>query len=154
MGRRIRTQKELPFAPHNGLQERVPILGCLGDRLAEAERVAGPIVDGEGEVVRGDCAGHGGATGADGGEGGGGAAVFENDAEVREALMEAEESGEEGGFGVEDRYCLGVGRRIWGRGGGRGVGGSGGDFAVEVEDHVLLFHFGEDGVECCVVDYT
>jgi hypothetical protein len=27
------------------------------------------------------------------------------------------------------------------------VRGSGWDFAVEVEDHVLFFHFGEDGVE-------
>ena len=34
-----------------------------------------------------------------------------------------------------------------------GVGGrGGGDFAVEVEDHVLGFHFCEDGVEDFVVD--
>jgi hypothetical protein len=32
------------------------------------------------------------------------------------------------------------------------VGGRGGDFAVEVEDHVLLLHFGEDGVESVVGD--
>ena len=35
--------------------------------------------------------------------------------------------------------------------GGLGGGGGGGDFAVEVEDHVLGFHFGEDGVEGFVV---
>lgn len=32
------------------------------------------------------------------------------------------------------------------------VGRGGGDFAVEVEDHVLLFHFGEDGVKGLIGD--
>lgn len=57
-------------------------------------------------MVRGYCACDGGAAGEDGGEGGGGAAVFEDYAEGREVLVEGEESGEEGGFGVENCDCV------------------------------------------------
>jgi hypothetical protein len=35
-----------------------------------------------------------------------------------------------------------------------GAGWCGWDFAVEVEDHVLFFHFLEDGVEGLVVEDT
>ena len=47
-----------------------------------------------------DCASDGGTAGFDGFDGFGGGAVFEYDAEAGEVVVEGEESGEEGGFGV------------------------------------------------------
>lgn len=128
------------------MQECITVLGRLGDGLAEAEWVAGPVVDDKGEVVRGDSTCDGGTTGADCGEGGGRAAVLEDDAEGGKLLVEGLQSGEEGRFRVEDGDGLALGS------GGVGVGRGRRDFAVEVEDHVLFFHFGEDGVEGLVGD--
>ncbi|KAH4113458.1 hypothetical protein HBI46_037710 [Parastagonospora nodorum] len=144
MRRAIRAQEELAPAAHDSLKQGVAVLGRLGHGLAEAERITRPIVDNEGEMVRGDGASDAGPACAHGVEGGGGAAVFEDDAEVGESGVQGFKSREEGGLGVED----GDGSCVFGVGGG---GRGGGDFAVKIEDHVLRFHFGEDGVEGLVV---
>lgn len=94
--------------------------------------------------MRCDRASYRGATGTDCLEGSSCAAVLENDAELGELLVEGPESGEEGRFSVEDRD----GGAVLG---GVGVRRGGGHFAVEVEDHVLLFHLCKHRVEGFVV---
>jgi len=102
-------------------------------------------------VVGGDCSDDRGAAGENSSQGGGSAAVLEDYAQLGESGVEGEESGEEGGLGVEDcdGWLVGGGGGRRGRSRGRGRGR--GDFAVEIENHVLSFHFCEDGVEELVV---
>jgi len=100
-------------------------------------------------MVRRDSADDGRAQFRDGGECRRGAAVLEDDAQVRERGVQGDEGGEEGGLCVED------GDGFCGRGGRGRVGGwRGGDFAVQVEDHVGFLHGGENGVEGLVVYYA
>jgi hypothetical protein len=145
MRRRVGPEEKAALALHDGAQQRIAVLGRLGHGLAEAERVAGPVVDDETQVVRRDGADDRRPAGAHGGEGRGSAAVLEDDAQVGEARVQRLEGWQEGGLGVQDGD---------GWVGGRGRGGRGrrrGDFAVEIQDHVLALHFGKDRVEGLVV---
>lgn len=90
--------------------------------------------------MRGDCTRNGGPAGPHSGEGSGRAAVLQNNTQLWEFLMEGLQRWQESWLCVEDSD----GRAIFR---GMGVGGGGGDFAVEVEDHVLFFHLRKDGVE-------
>lgn len=128
----VRTQEELGIARDGRPQQRVPIRGCLGHGLAEAVRVAGPVVNDQGQVVGGDCGRNRGTACLDRLGRRGGGAVLEDDPQLGETLVQVLELGQEGLFGGQD---------------GDVVCCRTGDFAVEVQDHVLALHLGEDGVE-------
>ena len=122
-------QEELGVAADDGLEQCVAIGGGLGDGLAERKRVNLAHVPGQVEVVSSDGSSNGRAASADGIQGGGSGAVLEDDAEVGELLVEPLQGGQEG---LLVRLAL---------------GDDAGDLTVEVQDHVVLLHGGEGGVE-------
>ncbi|KAG2003952.1 hypothetical protein GB937_009317 [Aspergillus fischeri] len=147
-------QEELGIAAADGAEQRIAVLGGLGERLAEGEGVLAAVV-GEVEVVRGDGrysvvsrthinrytrqgkhTRNSRRAGADSLQGRLGTAVLEDNPQLGELLIEHLESGKELLFGVH------VGDVRAGRAG---------DLAVEVEDHVVLFHLREDGEEFVVI---
>lgn len=99
-------------------------------------RVADDVINDQIEVVRCDSRRDGRSARLDGLDSRGGCAVLEDDTEAGERLMESEEGGQELFLGGED---------------GDGCVCGGGELAVQVEDHVVLFHGGEDGVEDAVI---
>lgn len=129
---RVGSEEELGVAADCGLEQSPTVGRQLGDGLAEAVRVAGPVVNGEAEVMGCEGGGDGRAAGLDGFDGGFGSAVLEDDAKLGKALVKFQQGGQEGSFCVQ--YCDV-------RSSGRGC------LAVQVQDHVLALHLLEDGVE-------
>lgn len=154
MGSAVGAEEELGVARGCGPEKGVAVRRGLRDGLAEAEWVSGPVVDDDGEVVRGDAAesesgdivarrfewrnkrcSNSRTTFLDGFDGGSGSAMLQDDAKLGEALVQLEQGGKETFLGRQDGHV--TLRR---------------HFTVKVEDHVLTLHFGEHGVELGVVD--
>lgn len=99
--------------------------------------VAGPVVDGEEEVVAGQGAGNGIAAGSDRLNGILGGAMLEHDLQAWKPGMKMLEGGQESALGIEDGQALLV--VAW-------------ELAVQVENQATGLHGGKDGVEGLVGD--
>lgn len=82
--------------------QRFPVVRELRHGFTIVPRLAGPVVNGQREVVGGDRASDRVAQGLDSLDGGARRRVLEHDAQPGEPGVQFDEVREEGGFGVDD----------------------------------------------------
>lgn len=95
MGRTVGTEEELGVTRRSRAKEGVSVGGGLGHGLAEAEGVAGPGVNDDGQVVGSDSTGDRGPALLDGLDRGRGSAVLQDDAELGELGVQFSQDGQE-----------------------------------------------------------
>lgn len=135
MGSTVGAEEELGVARCGRAEESVSVGGGLGHRLTEAERVASPRVNDNGQVVGSDSTGDGGPALLDNFDSGCSSAVLQDDTELRELGVQLNQDGQEPLLRRQHGHVT-----------------LGGSLAVKVQDQTLALHLGENGIEGSVVD--